>query len=88
MIRFIVVCMIVLANACGGSSTTDKKEVAKADKTTPEQVKAHMEYLSSDELAGREAGTPGIEAAASYIENFFEKNGVGPYLLVLPGYTE
>ena len=79
MIRFLVVCMIVLANACGGSSTTDKKEAAEADKTTPEQVKAHMEYLSSDELAGREAGTPGIAAAASYIEDFFEKNGVGPY---------
>ncbi len=42
-------------------------------------VGAHMNYLASDELAGREAGTPGIDLAANYIEDFFGDLGIRPY---------
>ncbi len=35
-----------------------------------------LTYLASDELKGRDSGSEGIEMAASYIEDYFEKNGV------------
>jgi len=38
-----------------------------------------MHFLASDDLKGREAGTEGIAAAASYIEDRFKENKVAPY---------
>lgn len=38
-----------------------------------------MNFLASDELHGREAGTEGIEAAAYYIVDLMEKQGIDPY---------
>lgn len=42
------------------------------------QIQQHLEYLSSDELAGRETGTEGINLAANYIEDFFKQNNIKP----------
>ncbi len=42
-------------------------------------VRNNMEYLTSDELRGRETGTEGIEKAATFIENAFRSAGVKPY---------
>ena len=39
-------------------------------------VRKHLYTLASDEMEGREPGTPGIEKAAVYIENEFKKNGL------------
>mgnify|MGYP000162125668 CR=1 FL=1 len=39
-------------------------------------VKKHLYTLASDEMEGRKAGTPGIEKAAKYIENEFERIGL------------
>ena len=39
-------------------------------------VRKHLYTLASDEMEGREPGTPGIEKAAAYIENEFKKNGL------------
>ena len=41
-----------------------------------DEIAAALKYLSSDELEGRETGTEGIEKAAQYIEEIFEKHGV------------
>ncbi len=38
-----------------------------------------MEFLASDELKGRDTGSEGIEQAAQYIEEHFQKHGVAPY---------
>jgi aminopeptidase YwaD len=38
----------------------------------------HIQYLASDELAGRLAGTAGAEKAAAYIAREFEKQGLAP----------
>ncbi|CAN5373410.1 hypothetical protein BH23BAC2_BH23BAC2_00590 [soil metagenome] len=38
-----------------------------------------MEYLTSDELRGRETGTPGIEKAAIFIEKEFGNAGLKPF---------
>ncbi len=42
------------------------------------ELTEYVKYLSSDELKGRFPGTPGIEAAAKFIETNFEKAGVKP----------
>jgi Zn-dependent M28 family amino/carboxypeptidase len=39
-------------------------------------IKKHITKLSSDEMEGRKAGTKGIEKAAQYIENEFQKIGL------------
>ncbi len=45
----------------------------------PKDVEASMRYLASDELEGRNTGTPGIEKAAVYIEDIFKESGLKPY---------
>ncbi len=52
---------------------------------TGDAMRAHMEYLSSDALEGREAGTPGYDMAAAYVRTHMadyglKPGGVGGYL--------
>lgn len=42
------------------------------------QLKKHIQYLSKDQLLGRETGTPGAEHSANYIEKHFKKYGLVP----------
>jgi Zn-dependent M28 family amino/carboxypeptidase len=42
-------------------------------------VSETLQYLTSDELEGRETGTKGMEKAALFLEQFFKKNNVKPY---------
>ncbi len=79
---------------CGGSRTT-KKPLSQSSTTevtsvhsavkknngfaTSEDIKKMMLVLTSDDLKGREAGSPGIAKAADFIINQFEKYGVLPY---------
>lgn len=44
-------------------------------------IKGHIQYLASDELKGRETGTPEIDSAAGYLAKAFEDYGAKP----LPG---
>ncbi len=55
-------------------SCKTKEVVIKA-----QEVDDIVTYLASDELAGRDTGTEGIEKAATYIENYFKDVGVQPY---------
>ena len=43
------------------------------------EIQELLNYLSSDELKGRQTGTEGIELAAQRIENIFEENNVQKY---------
>jgi len=40
------------------------------------RLRTDIEYLASDELEGRRAGTPGAEKAAAYIADCFRKSGL------------
>ncbi|WP_340074289.1 M28 family metallopeptidase [Leptobacterium sp. I13] len=51
----------------------------KAYYSTETSVKKAMEFLASDKLRGREAGSEGIAKAADYAETIFIKNGLKPY---------
>lgn len=45
---------------------------------SPLAVKAHVDFLASDELEGRNAGTRGHEVAARYVATRFEAMGLKP----------
>lgn len=41
-----------------------------------QRLKTHVSYLASDELQGRQTGSPGEVLSATYIANEFKKNGL------------
>jgi Zn-dependent M28 family amino/carboxypeptidase len=63
--------LVVSLWACQGSS---KRLVP----VTTDEIAAHIRYLSSDQLEGRAVGTPGIELAARYQEDYFRAMGLEP----------
>ena len=50
-----------------------------SNKVSVEEIQEDLNYLSSDELAGRETGSEGIEKAAKYIEEHFTEADIEPY---------
>jgi hypothetical protein len=40
------------------------------------EVQAHIEFLASDEMRGRDTGSPELEIAANYIASVFKRNGL------------
>jgi hypothetical protein len=58
-----------------------KKQVSKESETVEFKYSAStaLDYLSSDELNGRDTGSEEIDEAASYIEKAFVSFGVQPY---------
>lgn len=45
---------------------------------SPDNIRADMEFLASDDLEGREAGTPGFDLAADYVASEFSEIGLKP----------
>ena len=75
----ITILLITVLNCNSKKTTVENKITNSTVPTLKETVKAGLEYLASDALAGRNTGTPGIEMAASYIETIFKKNNIKPY---------
>lgn len=75
-----ITCFLLSIVALAQSSEVEKVK-ATVDK---EDIENHIYYLASDELRGRETGTPGIEKAADYIAERFKEYGVQP----VPGAEE
>lgn len=61
------------------SNKTNSQVFKSIGRVTALDIKKSMEYLASDELEGRDTGTPGIEKAAVFIEKYLEKNSVKAY---------
>lgn len=55
-----------------------KKAKAKADKLTTANLETHVQYLASDKLEGRRAGSAGEALAMQYIVSMFEKYKLTP----------
>lgn len=77
-----IIVIVLLALSALVSCSSSKK--TSVQKTSPvvinaELIKTSMEYLSSDELEGRQTGTEGIELAAQYIENYLEAHNIRPF---------
>lgn len=55
-----------------------KKAKAKSDKIITANIQSHIQYLASDKLEGRRAGTPGEALAMEYISKMFQKYKLMP----------
>lgn len=66
----------IMLSALGLMITFSSVQAQDIDKAT---VKKHLYTLASDEMAGRKAGTEGIEKAAKYIEGEFKRIGLTTY---------
>ena len=55
-----------------------KKAKAKSDKIITANIQTHIQYLASDKLEGRRAGTPGEALAMEYIKEMFDKYKLEP----------
>lgn len=75
-LRTAVLFALVLAPAARAQSSSDA--AAAAATITPADVKAHIAYIASDELKGRDTPSPGLEAAAKYIADHFKSYGLKP----------
>lgn len=79
---------LVLAACAGGPAVVpasaeraaaESSAVDVAGQTiTPRDMEAHIAYLASDELRGRDTPSPGLEKAAAYIAGEFEAFGLEP----------
>lgn len=71
----------LLAFSCKNSNQEEKREISNETKETDFSYSAEsaLRYLTSDELAGRDTGSEGIEKAAIYIEKAFKEFDIKPY---------
>ena len=67
--------MIALLTACAPGTPVTPAELPASDAAA---IEAHMAYLASDDLEGRETGTPGYDLAADYVAAEFAKIGLAP----------
>ncbi len=75
---FIGVLFFIMLYGCG--SKKEASQVVSSEHTISESsVSETLQFLSSDALQGRQTGTPGIEKAALYIEDVFQKSGIKPF---------
>ncbi len=71
--RFIVVILVVLGPILGMG-----QKVKKADKVLMQHIQNHIQYLASDELEGRRAGSAGELKAVNYIVAQYQVLGIQP----------
>jgi hypothetical protein len=57
--------------------STETRE-AGANRITTAALREELTYIASDELAGRDTPSPGLEKAAEYIEQRLERAGIEP----------
>ena len=69
--RLLLLCALALALAAHFTAPR-----AAAQGIEPDSALAHVRYLASDGLAGREAGQPGADSAAAYIAGRMEAFGL------------
>ncbi len=69
LVRFVLVCAVAVDYYVYGQTSPA---------ITEDDIRAHIQYLASDELEGRASGSPGNRKAAEYIADHFERYGLSP----------
>jgi hypothetical protein len=67
-------CLIVLAAGSAAAST----DAESRSKIRAAAIRAHLEFLASDLMEGREAGTRGYDLAANYVASMYQQIGLQP----------
>jgi len=81
MNRILTIASLALALAACGEKPAETASTGPDDALAlinQENLLAHIEYLSSDELEGRESGTPGYDLAAAYVADQYAAIGLEP----------
>lgn len=61
------------------SAASQKKPVEEVTKIiTKHEAEAHLTFLASDEMRGRNTGSPELDIAANYIASYFRQYGIKP----------
>ncbi|MCA9005383.1 MAG: M20/M25/M40 family metallo-hydrolase [Planctomycetaceae bacterium] len=80
--RTLLACFVIFIAGSGArlQAETNSTAVYKAaaNSITVDELKTHIEFLASDSLEGREAGSQGGQAAGTYIRAFLQKHGIQP----------
>ena len=74
--------LLGVALAVLGCKSSAEQKDSRASKTvtiTASEVQETVAFLASDDLKGRNTGTEGIEASASYVEKQLKSYGLKPY---------
>ncbi len=85
MKKTLSILIIILLVSCAikqkGADGKDGKDGKNPERIeiTASDIQMSMEFLASDELAGRATGSEGIEKAAVFIEDYFKANEIKPY---------
>lgn len=84
--RVILYATLLMFAACNQKKNKEKQStpinystIEVQQQIKVEDISRHLNYLASDEMKGRETGSPEIELAASYISTHFSEYGVEPY---------
>lgn len=72
-ISFLVLLLFII-QACSGNNESTSGNSA----ITANEIEAHIRFLASDSLKGREAGSPGEAIAANYLADRFRDYGLEP----------
>ena len=70
--------LVFLLVACGAPKSSITAENTKVEVLSADVSKT-LQFLTSDDLQGRDTGSEGIETAAVYLENILKENGIKPY---------
>lgn len=76
--------IIFISLIFAGSAYAQSDEALTKDVIQKSTIKGHIYFLASDELRGRETGSPEIDIAAKYLSSTFQRYGVKP----VPGTEE
>jgi|GEM_PF-108185 len=63
------------------STVSSKTEISNIIFSNTDAVGEIMNFLASDDLQGRDSGSPGIERAAVFIEKVFKASSLKPYFI-------
>ena len=74
----VVICAISLGAAQTNSGRLPDAEEAALARINPDALHADLAYLASDDLAGRNTPSPGLDLAAEYIAAHFRQGGLEP----------
>jgi len=72
------VAVLLLTVGCGSRAAAPEQPPAAHSPITASAIEAHMRFLASDLLEGREAGTRGYDLAASYVSSQFRQLNLRP----------
>ncbi|MCX6318162.1 MAG: M28 family peptidase [Bacteroidetes bacterium] len=78
MFQRIIVLLILAVPLCATAQKKNKDAVKAASTITPDDMKKHLYIIAGKEMEGRDTPSPGLEKAASYIEEQFKAMGLAP----------